>query len=383
MNDQSKMFGPQTLDLFGEPISSPGLGSGRSPAALPDGPPTFRSGRLRVRASRSPSPAKAPEQMIQGTCGRTYFASSTPSGPLASWENRLRERLATLGSMESALIWKASATPSGRSKSRLVQSMLHKNGPGTGGSQWRTPNVQEPGITVERLQTKDGKAWTPGERAYDKETGRLCQVGLQQEMLVSQWRSQNSRENGGGCYSDPEKALARMSSGHQINLEEQMTVAAVSQWPTPNTPSGGRTMTFEEALTQRKRKDGSKAQLNLENAMIHLAQWCAPSARDWKDTPGMSTTGINPDGTERQRIDMLPRQMAHFGPTPNGSNAQTEKRGASRGAPNPAFACWIMGWPESLILGALRAIQAHKLTTRSSSNRSKAARTSGASPETA
>lgn len=38
------------------------------------------------------------------------------------------------------------------------------------------------------------------------------------------------------------------------------------------------------------------------------AGWTTPSMRDWKDTTGMATTGTNPDGTLRGRIDQLPRQ---------------------------------------------------------------------------
>jgi len=39
-----------------------------------------------------------------------------------------------------------------------------------------------------------------------------------------------------------------------------------------------------------------------------LRPWATPSTRDWKDTPGMSETGVNPDGSERTRLDQLPRQ---------------------------------------------------------------------------
>jgi hypothetical protein len=38
-------------------------------------------------------------------------------------------------------------------------------------------------------------------------------------------------------------------------------------------------------------------------------QWVTPSARDWKDCPGMSFETTNPDGTIRERIDLLPRQV--------------------------------------------------------------------------
>ena len=48
----------------------------------------------------------------------------------------------------------------------------------------RTPSAQEPGIMVERLQTKDGQPMKIGERAYDKKTGRLAQVGLTQQIAM-------------------------------------------------------------------------------------------------------------------------------------------------------------------------------------------------------
>jgi hypothetical protein len=51
--------------------------------------------------------------------------------------------------------------------------------------------------------------------------------------------------------------------------------------------------------------------------------WPTCSARDWKDTPGMSATGINPDGTERTRLDQLPRVAALAGwATPRATDAK-------------------------------------------------------------
>lgn len=47
-----------------------------------------------------------------------------------------------------------------------------------------TPAQQEPGVSVERLQTKDGEPAKVGERAYDRETGRLAQVGLHQQIAM-------------------------------------------------------------------------------------------------------------------------------------------------------------------------------------------------------
>lgn len=53
-------------------------------------------------------------------------------------------------------------------------------------------------------------------------------------------------------------------------------------------------------------------------------------------------------------------EMEPTGPTPNGSPATTTKRGA----PNPVFAFWLMGFPEEWISGALAAMQSYRKPRR-------------------
>ena len=43
---------------------------------------------------------------------------------------------------------------------------------------------------------------------------------------------------------------------------------------------------------------------------VMTASWSTPGSRDWKDSAGMSENGTNPDGTQRTRLDQLPRQAA-------------------------------------------------------------------------
>lgn len=65
---------------------------------------------------------------------------------------------------------------------------------------WHTPSAQEPGVRVERLVTKMGEPATLGQRAYDKHTGRLAQVGLAQQIhmlptpTARDWKSPGAAE---------------------------------------------------------------------------------------------------------------------------------------------------------------------------------------------
>jgi len=106
-------------------------------------------------------------------------------------------------------------------------------------------------------------------------------------------------------------------------------------WPTPSAIDSVRGVESKEARKAR----GSHTGTTLNDAAA-MAPWPTCSARDWKDTPGMATTGTNPDGTERTRLDQLPR-VATLGIPTTCSPASTEKRGAL----NPEHSRWLMGYP--------------------------------------
>lgn len=75
-----------------------------------------------------------------------------------------------------------------------------------------------------------------------------------------------------------------------------------SVFPTPEASDCKRRYSTEGIALRRI---AAGKQLGLEGAAI-LASWSTASARDWKDTEGQSTKGINPDGSERIRMDQLP-----------------------------------------------------------------------------
>jgi hypothetical protein len=73
--------------------------------------------------------------------------------------------------------------------------------------------------------------------------------------------------------------------------------------------------------------------------------WPTASARDWKDTPGMSETGINPDGSERTRLDMLPRVASLAGwPTATAQDAASSRNATANRSPGakPANIGWTL-----------------------------------------
>lgn len=99
-------------------------------------------------------------------------------------------------------------------------------------------------------------------------------------------------------------------------------------WKERATPSG-RSICALRASAPRTSDKGSSSS--------ERAPWLTPSARDWKDTAGMATTATNPDGSERTRIDQLPRiaLMAGYPSPTTPSGGQTYPEGTSTTGQTP------------------------------------------------
>lgn len=97
-------------------------------------------------------------------------------------------------------------------------------------------------------------------------------------------------------------------------------------WKQQVTPHGRELFLLRPSAHRISAKDCSSPQSIFD---LPQAGWVTASARDWKDTAGMATTATNPDGTERTRLDQLPRQAQLAGwptamagtPAQNGNNA--------------------------------------------------------------
>jgi hypothetical protein len=305
--DQSSTSIRKTLQDFDKLISSLEEVSGRSPRVWRGGPTIESSGPAPAPAKGKASRAKDSAPMIQGICGRTFIGSSVPPGPLSLWESKLRLRLARIGSTESALIWKTKTTPSGRLISRLAPSTRHTNGSGSFGSRWPMACAQPDNKTPE------------AHLAMKKRMGERDGTGANRTAIT--------------------------------DLQVMMKAYSPSYNPTP---------TVADVQGGRKTRSGARSGEPLLNGLL-AAYSATPRASDGEK--GGPNQKFGAGGTP------LPTQiyaMARSGRTPNGSSAQSTEK---RGAPNPEFAFWLMGFPDVWTSGALAAMRSLPRSPRRSSKR--------------
>jgi hypothetical protein len=106
---------------------------------------------------------------------------------------------------------------------------------------------------------------------------------------------------GGAESAERKQELGRTESGGG----DLQAAAHLAGWATPSAIPYGEDL--EKELSRRKALkekwgNGNGAGMTL-GAQAQMAGWPTASSRDWKDTPGMATTGVNPDGSERTRLD--------------------------------------------------------------------------------
>jgi hypothetical protein len=146
--------------------------------------------------------------------------------------------------------------------------------------------------------------------------------------------------------------------------------AKLAAWPTPNTPSGGRSVSIEKMDATGRTSDGRKHTASLEHA-VKFAQWATPAARDYRSESASDAFNqerwAHPRGkplSAEATLASWPTPMAGSpatadyneagdtmssrktrllvsGPPLNGSHAQTENPGQL----NPAHSRWLMGYP--------------------------------------
>lgn len=245
---------------------------------------------------------------------------------------------------------------------RVVQRALGRNGNGFGltlGMQvasqvlpetatgWPTTGAKDAEKSVRSLEGAEKEAERRG-WSNDLHTAALGTIppaaGWESPMASGQRKSgkamqssvENGRRSGGGNSSSPGlEQQAELAMGILPREAAEMDPATLERlgWPTPTVQDAigsarhgymddGRERAATPELKRKETLTGHPG-TTLTDAARLASPWATPSARDWKDTPGMATTGTNPDGSPRSRLDQLPRQVALVEPPPDGWRTPT------------------------------------------------------------
>ena len=252
----------------------------------------------------------APESVDGTTPSSSPDGAPNPSGPSRSPASRSQPR-------ESAMVQATTVTCGLHGSGSLASYDL---------AQFLASRLRErlgSDGSIEYSQTWREKA-TPAGRLYwahiasvRRTSGSGCS-GL----LPSGWATPAATSWGGSAEAHLErkrKARARgISMGLVVSCLDQQ--AQLAGWPTPQGRDGSH------GGAQAKRATDPKRSNDLDDFAL-LAGWATPTCRDHKD--GDCDLTKNPDNS------ILGRQALHSSP------AETGKRGAL----NPAFSRWLMGYP--------------------------------------
>lgn len=393
MTEASATSNPPTLSDTSNAISSLDLASGVSRSDSQDGATTESAGAGAVRVRRSRSQEKRKHaQLVAETLLHALSALDTssayraathglPTADISSlssialseidaqWSplaNRLVAQMELYGSPEFVLDWQELECPLGPpilQRRALVRRKNDSDSSGQPATAWPTPSA------IDSTSNRESQA-----SKMERGSGG---VNLSTAAELAAWPTPNV-PNGGRSPKGGMSSTGMTLDGkkRQVGLEQ---VAAMAPWPTPmvhdrskpgagHLESGGRERTLAVTAelsapwptpTSTDARSGARDGYMIKGhpglAMAdavrlttppEVASWSTPSSRDWKDTPGMATTGINPDGSERTRLDQLPRQV---GLTVNGSCAGTSpsEKGVAYHL-NPRFSLWLQLGPYAI-----------------------------------
>jgi hypothetical protein len=373
MSAASPIWNPPTFEVLPNAISSRDSESGAMRYDSLAGPMTDLFGREVAPVPASPVRAKAQGLMTLATSGRLGNDSSPSAELQRSLESSLMKQLDSAGSTLFKLTWRGKRTPLGRRY--LEQQALARRTPVYGCTSVPTPAAQEPGGTQEMFLARRRKAAAKGIQIGKTSQGHMSHVAQLASVHTPNLDDCNNTTRASGQFGSLTRDVnlasvptpmagtpaqkgynAAGNNDYSRKIVELATVCSptaqdCSRGGLPARPwDRGVPLTQQVALAtvetpraeERQQQNSRDAGMALSNT-ANLSSVASPSARDWKDSPGMSDRGVDPDGSIRTRLDQLPRQaqLADSGETATGGTAKT----GSTGQLNPEYSRWLMGLP--------------------------------------
>lgn len=262
--------------------------AGPTPLASPGGQQIDLLFQFPALASPSPSPAKDSGPQTTGTFGRISPSSSASVMFNAQLASRLRQRLDVNGSPEYKLTWKEWVLLSGLRICALRAQARHTSDSAYTG--WRSPD-----------SNKRGGAYTDPQKVLDRAAAGH-QTNLEDQETLTGWRTPAAADADRGVHPNPDKQAGE----HSLTNEVQKTPQPPAPILPPN-PQGELTGWPTPRAEDSEQTGAHRGVPDTLTSATKLTGWPTVSSRDWKDSPGMATTGTNPDGSTRSRLDQLPR----------------------------------------------------------------------------
>lgn len=115
-------------------------------------------------------------------------------------------------------------------------------------------------------------------------------------------------------------------SGTQLELFAPESASSKTSKDTLPLGSATSCKTWASWVTERRGTYSARLKLARLTSEKESSSWPTASARDWKDSSGMSQQGVNPDGSPRKRIDQLARAVYGL-PDPENLNTDGNRPG--------------------------------------------------------
>jgi hypothetical protein len=93
-------------------------------------------------------------------------------------------------------------------------------------------------------------------------------------------------------------------------------------------------LSWKQSVTEQRGEYSQRVKLAHHTNGNESSYWPTANSRDWKDSAGMSQTGTNPDGSQRNRTDQLARVVFSLGRPAPANPSTNGSRPASGGNPD-------------------------------------------------